>query len=235
MCSRHEILSRHLPFRLTAIEGLATMMAMRDATVLRLQNNTAILERTILVVGNKASTHCNAVDILLVNNAIVDAGFTSARVLMELFGFGCRRVAGNTAEYSLHRQQSRREDDIALEQLGGVEFNLDLILSLTESPFAHEADAPSVETILAYMIHVANKGVAHLTNADIGGRPGHVMVGAFFIELAVQKLIYQPNHFDIPDYRHWSSTLLPKEGRDIFEECRKSLHEWVMDRIPQLG
>lgn len=143
------MLSRHLPSRLTAIDGLATMMAMRDATVLSLQNTIAILERTILMMGNKGNTHCKSVDILLVNNAIVDAGFTSARVLMELFGFGCRRVAGNIAEYSLHRQQSRREDDIAFEQLGGVEFNLDLILSLTESPFAHEADAPLVKTILA--------------------------------------------------------------------------------------
>ncbi len=228
---KEELLSSHIPHRLTALDGLATAMAMLDPDVLHTCESQPIVQQSVFGITNQQQQYSCAIGSRLVTNALIDAGLTHCRVLLEFLGVGRDREDKSGSSHKLKIGQSQL-DDITLEQIGGRRLDLMDVRKCAQASLLCDDNPPTIEWILSYIIYLANKGVAHLTRADIGGQPGHVLTGVFFIELAIEVLVYRANTAEVPQCRHWSQALLCSNHRARFEDCRATFRSLVTKQLP---
>ena len=89
-------------------------------------------------------------------NAAIEAAIVHCRALLEFGGLAAGPTATSLREVSL----PRRTDDHGIEQFNGL-----CPISIAEAVAYYPGSAAEAESALAYVIYLANKGLAHTTSS----------------------------------------------------------------------
>ena len=127
-------------------------------------------------------------------NSAIEAAIVHCRALLEFLGLG-----GSTQTELFERATRAKSDDIGVEQFNGLS-KLTVQRALQRYP-GPKAEA---EAALAYVIYLANKGLAHTTSSftthDSGSRLLEIafrgvpalMVNNFYVPLGISPPDYEP-------------------------------------------
>jgi hypothetical protein len=89
-------------------------------------------------------------------NAAIEAAIVHCRALLEFLGL----VAGSTSTTLSEISKPRRADDQAIESFDGLRR-----ITVAEAAAYYPGPASEAEAALAYVIYLANKGLAHTTSS----------------------------------------------------------------------
>lgn len=125
-------------------------------------------------------------------NCAIEAAIIHSRVLLEFLGL---KEMNNTKLREI--KESRRSTDIAIEHFAGLEK-----LTISKAVNYYAGSPTEAETALAYVIYLANKGMAHLTSSFSKTTNDRKLLEIAFRgipELIVNKF-YIPLNIPIPKY-----------------------------------
>jgi hypothetical protein len=94
-------------------------------------------------------------------NPAIEIGIVHARALLDFLGLKIQRGAGGQKLDA--RGHSQRHDDVLIEDFDLEKVTVDQVLARYEGP------AAEAEKAIAYTIHTANKGVAHMNRPGFTG------------------------------------------------------------------
>ena len=138
-----------------------------------------------LVIEGKATTF---------TNCAIEAATIHSRVLLEFLGL---KETNNDNTKLREITESRRSTDIAIEHFSGLEK-----LTISKAVSYYDGSPIEAEAALAYVIYVANKGMAHLTSSFSKTTNDREMFEIAFRgipELIINKF-YIPLDIPIPKY-----------------------------------
>jgi hypothetical protein len=126
-------------------------------------------------------------------NGAIEAAIIHARALLEFLGLG------GESQTKLREVSSRRRTDLGIEQFPGLSR-----VSIQRATASYPGPAEEAEASLAYVIHLANKGLAHVTSSfskhiagssllevALRGVPA-LVVNNFYIPLRIKSPEYEP-------------------------------------------
>jgi hypothetical protein len=128
-------------------------------------------------------------------NGAIEAAVLHSRALLEFLGLGERTLT------TLRVRDSRRKDDIGIEQFGTGTKILTKV-SIAEAVRPYKGPAEEAESALAYVAHLANKGIAHMTANFEAHDPGINLLEIAFrgIPTLVVNNFYSPLGIPAPDF-----------------------------------
>jgi hypothetical protein len=134
-------------------------------------------------------------------NAAIEAAIVHCRALLEFGGLVAGATAISLREVSLPR---RRTDDHGIEQFNGL-----CPISIAEAVAYYPGAAAEAESALAYVIYLANKGLAHTTSSFTQHDNGTRLLEIAFrgVPELICNRFYIARGVEPPDYK------LPKRER----------------------
>ena len=127
-------------------------------------------------------------------NGAIESAIIHCRSLLEFFGLG----AGGNSTTLRELKAARKLDDTGIESIGGLRR-----VTVTDALAQYPGSAQEAEAALAYVIYLANKGLAHTTTAftkhDHGttlleiafrGVPA-IAVNRFYVPLGIKPPAYE--------------------------------------------
>jgi len=125
-------------------------------------------------------------------NAAIESAIMHSRALLEFLGLGSK------TQIQLCECSSRRDDDLCIERFTGLSK-----ISVQQVVNAYPGPSAEAEAALAYVVYLANKGLAHTTTSfsrhDEGAKLLEIafrgipvlVVNAFYVPLGIQPPSYE--------------------------------------------
>lgn len=104
-------------------------------------------------------------------NAAIEAAIVHCRALLEFVGL----IAGTTSTTLRENSKPRREDDHSIESFDGLRR-----ITIAEAVAYYPGPAAEAEAALAYVLYLANKGLAHTTSSFIKHDAGTTLLEIAF-------------------------------------------------------
>jgi hypothetical protein len=171
-----------LEYRLQAVRigGLALQHAMGWEAVPTIE----ILFDGQLVIEGRATAF---------TNCAIESAIVHSRALLEFLG-----LAGKSQTELRQITSRKKSDDIAIEQFDGVSK-----VSIHEAVRSYPGPAAQAEAALAYVIYLANKGLAHTTSSFAKHDEGTELLKLAFggvVSLMISKF-YDPLNLSRPKHK----------------------------------
>jgi hypothetical protein len=125
-------------------------------------------------------------------NGAIEAGIVHSRALLEFLG-----LSGKSQTELREVTARSRTDDIAIEQFAGLSK-----LSIQKAIQSYPGPSEEAESALAYVVYLANKGLAHTTSSFTKHDQGAVLLEVAFrgVPALVCNNFYIPLKIDPPRY-----------------------------------
>lgn len=126
-------------------------------------------------------------------NAAIEAAIVHSRAMLEFMGLGCGKDCT-----SLRENTNRKKDDHGIELIDGL-----LVVTIADIRSTYAGDGREAEAALAYVIYLANKGLAHTTSCFSKHDQGSSLLDIAFREVPklLCKYFYTPLGIDPPKYQ----------------------------------
>ena len=133
---------------------------------------------------------------LAFTNPAIEAALIHCRALLEFLGLKAKN------ESKLEQRKSEKSDDAVIEHFQGPKSQLRKI-TVAEAITPYMGDSTEAEKALAYVLHTANKGLAHNTyNFSKSDEASHLLEIAFRgVPTLMIKYFYIPLDIQPPDYK----------------------------------
>lgn len=131
-------------------------------------------------------------------NGAIEAAIIHSRALLEFLGLKCK--SKSKLKELIDRKQG---DDIGIEQYEGL-----TRVSIQSVAISYAGEAAEVEAAFAYVIYLANKGLAHTTSSFTRNDDGAKLLEVAFREVPslIIKCFHEPLRVDLPKYKlQWRS------------------------------
>lgn len=189
---RNEHLTRHIPYRMTAVDGLQWVC---DRLI------GGDLPHSIDVNSQRGviKDHIG----FTLTNALVDAGLIHTRGLLSLLGIGI-----NPKTLRLKPETTRWNGDVTMEQLGARS------IAVGEACTSASAKSYELEAVFESIIATVHKGVAHHTSGSpIMPTINQYRMGAVQTLALIEHHLYATLGMGVPAYRIWTEAIqLPRSG-----------------------
>ena len=125
-------------------------------------------------------------------NGAIEAAIVHCRALLEFLGLGA-----NTQGELFERQQRHKDDDIGIEQFGGLSK-----LSIEKACSSYPGPQCDAKAALAYVAYLANKGLAHTTSSFTKHDRGTELLEIAFrgVPVLLANNFYIPLGIEPPSY-----------------------------------
>jgi len=124
-------------------------------------------------------------------NGAIEAAIIHARALLEFLGLG------GEGQTKLRELSSRRKTDLGIEQFFGLSQ-----VSIQRAAASYPGPPEEAEASLAYVIHLANKGLAHVTSSFSKHVAGSSLLEVAFrgVSALMVNNFYVPLHIEPPEF-----------------------------------
>lgn len=125
-------------------------------------------------------------------NGAIEAAIVHSRALLEFLG-----LAGEAKTKLKERRDRNSDDDIGIEQFGGL-----AKVSIQNAVRSYLGAASEAEAALAYVIYLANKGLAHTTSSFTRHDDGSTLLEVAFrgVPSLIINNFYTPLKINPPKY-----------------------------------
>jgi hypothetical protein len=148
MFTHDEVLNQIIPYRLDAIEALKFVLRLRESWDTHRPMKIYFDDR-LQITGNSNAFM----------NPVIEAGVIHCRALLEFLGL---RVSPNNPTKLVQRSRNNHPDDWGIEDFTNAAGALPLVTP-QQAVSKYKGDPIEAEKALASVLHMANKGLAHLT------------------------------------------------------------------------
>lgn len=133
-------------------------------------------------------------------NGSIESAIVHCRALLEFLGLG-----GKSQTKLVERENRSKNDDIGIEHFGLAK------LSIQKAVLAYPGQNAEAEAALAYVVYLANKGLAHTTSSFSKHDRGSELLEIAFrgIPVLIVNNFYMPLAIEPPDYE------LPRPKRPV--------------------
>jgi len=128
-------------------------------------------------------------------NPAIEAAIIHSRALLEFLGLG------SESESKLALRKPARSDDLVIESLSNNHGQLKRV-SISQAVQPYQGSSKEAEQALAYVIHAANKGLAHTTSGSLKHDESSRLLEVAFrgVNALMVNCFYSPMGLEAPPY-----------------------------------
>lgn len=126
-------------------------------------------------------------------NPAIESAILHSRALLEFFGLG------SESDSKLKVRKPARCDDLVIEDFSNVHGQLKKV-SISQALHPYQGSSDEAEHALAYVIHAANKGLAHMTGGFLKNDESSRLLEIAFrgVNALMIKYFYKPMGLELP-------------------------------------
>jgi hypothetical protein len=180
MFSHNDIINRIIPYRLQAIDAANLAARFRNSWDAP-KSMKIYFDEKLRITGNSDAY----------TNPVLDSGIIHCRALLDFLGL--KADPNDSAKLICRDPKKNNKDDVVIEHFSNSNGPLPLVTP-QEAIARYQGPQAEAEAALASVIHIANKGLAHITSGLVLSATdiSHLEIASRGIRALVESNFYTP-------------------------------------------